>query len=160
MSSSNQRPANRGFRSVFRCAISHYRQSPLAVCTRPPRVLSLARLGQKVELIESSRSVEVRAHRSAAADSGAMKKGTLRNKISRGPRRRPRKRYKGEADRDGGAGVGQWNPCGRNGSEAGRVRANGLRLEEAVAGQSDAAGRAVKMYGRLKSKRFRAANRL
>ena len=34
MSSSNQRPANRGFRSVLRCAISHYRQSPLAVCTR------------------------------------------------------------------------------------------------------------------------------
>ena len=28
MSSSNQRPANRGFRSVLRCAISHYRQSP------------------------------------------------------------------------------------------------------------------------------------
>ena len=26
MSSSNQRPANRGFRSGFRCAISHYRQ--------------------------------------------------------------------------------------------------------------------------------------
>ena len=34
MSSSNQRPANRGFRSVLRCAISHYRQFPLAVCTR------------------------------------------------------------------------------------------------------------------------------
>ena len=34
ISSSNQRPANRGFRSVLRCAISHYRQSPLAVCTR------------------------------------------------------------------------------------------------------------------------------
>ena len=34
MSSSNQRPANRGFRSVLRCAISHYRQSLLAVCTR------------------------------------------------------------------------------------------------------------------------------
>ena len=34
MSSSNQRPANRGFRSVLRCAISHYRQSPLAVYTR------------------------------------------------------------------------------------------------------------------------------
>ena len=27
MSSSNQRRANRGFRSVFRCAISQYRQS-------------------------------------------------------------------------------------------------------------------------------------
>ena len=26
MSSSNQRPANRGFRSVLRCAITHYRQ--------------------------------------------------------------------------------------------------------------------------------------
>ena len=34
MSSSNQRPANRGFRSVLRCAITYYRQSPLAVCTR------------------------------------------------------------------------------------------------------------------------------
>ena len=28
MSSSNQRPANRGFRSVLRCTISHYRQIP------------------------------------------------------------------------------------------------------------------------------------
>ena len=28
MSSSNQRPENRGFRSVLRCAISHYRQVP------------------------------------------------------------------------------------------------------------------------------------
>ena len=36
MSSSNQRPANRGFRAVLRCAISHYRQAPLAVCTRTP----------------------------------------------------------------------------------------------------------------------------
>ena len=34
MSSSNQRPAKRGFRSVLRCAIIHYRQSLLAVCTR------------------------------------------------------------------------------------------------------------------------------
>ena len=31
MSSSNQRPANRGFRSVLRCAISHYRQVPQRV---------------------------------------------------------------------------------------------------------------------------------
>ena len=28
MSSSNQRPANKGFRSVLRCVISHYRQAP------------------------------------------------------------------------------------------------------------------------------------
>ena len=28
MSSSNQRPAHRGFRSVFRCAITYYRQFP------------------------------------------------------------------------------------------------------------------------------------
>ena len=40
MSSSNQRPANRGFRPVLRCAISHYRQSPLTVCTRTPPVKS------------------------------------------------------------------------------------------------------------------------
>ena len=49
MSSSNQRPANRGFRSVLRCAISHYRQSLLAVCTRtPPGRSRSAQLGQKI----------------------------------------------------------------------------------------------------------------
>ena len=36
MSSSNQRPANRGFRSVFRCAISHYRQSSCLSAPEPP----------------------------------------------------------------------------------------------------------------------------
>ena len=35
MSSSNQRPANRGFRSVLRCAISHYRQSPSLSAPEP-----------------------------------------------------------------------------------------------------------------------------
>ena len=37
MSSSNQRPANRGFRSVLRCAISHYRQSPSLSAPEPLR---------------------------------------------------------------------------------------------------------------------------
>ena len=36
MSSSNQRPANRGFRSVLRCAISHYRQVPWLSAPEPP----------------------------------------------------------------------------------------------------------------------------
>ena len=47
MPSSNQRPANRGFRSVLRCAISHYRQSPSlsapepgAICTDDGRKLN------------------------------------------------------------------------------------------------------------------------
>ena len=35
MSSSNQRPANRGFRSVLRGAISHYRQSPSLSAPEP-----------------------------------------------------------------------------------------------------------------------------
>ena len=35
MSSSNQRPANRGFRSVLRCAISHYRQFPWLSAPEP-----------------------------------------------------------------------------------------------------------------------------
>ncbi len=35
MSSSNQRPANRGFRSVLRCALSHYRQSPSLSAPEP-----------------------------------------------------------------------------------------------------------------------------
>ena len=35
MSSSNQRPANRGFRSVLRCAITHYRQSPWLSAPEP-----------------------------------------------------------------------------------------------------------------------------
>ena len=42
MSSSNQRPANRGFRSVLRCAISHYRQSPWLSAPEPRRQSSLA----------------------------------------------------------------------------------------------------------------------
>ena len=46
MSSSNQRPAKRGFRSVLRCAISHYRQSLLAVCTRTNRSSPGASLGR------------------------------------------------------------------------------------------------------------------
>ena len=37
MSSSNQRPANRGFRSVLRCAISHYRQSSCLSAPEPFR---------------------------------------------------------------------------------------------------------------------------
>ena len=36
MSSSNQRPANRGFRSVLRCAIFHYRQSSCLSAPEPP----------------------------------------------------------------------------------------------------------------------------
>ena len=35
MSSSNQRPANGGFRSVLRCAISHYRQAPSLSAPEP-----------------------------------------------------------------------------------------------------------------------------
>ena len=35
MSSSNQRPANRGFRSVFRCALSHYRPVPYLSAPEP-----------------------------------------------------------------------------------------------------------------------------
>ena len=35
MSSSNQRPANRGFRSVLRCAITHYRQFPWLSAPEP-----------------------------------------------------------------------------------------------------------------------------
>ena len=35
MSSSNQRPANRGFRSVLPCAITHYRQSPWLSAPEP-----------------------------------------------------------------------------------------------------------------------------
>ena len=35
MSPSNQRPANRGFRSVLRCAISHYRQFPWLSAPEP-----------------------------------------------------------------------------------------------------------------------------
>ena len=41
MSSSNQRPANRGFRSVLRCAISHYRQVP-SLSAPEPRRLSMS----------------------------------------------------------------------------------------------------------------------
>ena len=37
MSPSNQRPANRGFRSVLRCAISHYRQVPSLSAPEPVR---------------------------------------------------------------------------------------------------------------------------
>ena len=37
MSSSNQRPANRGFRSVLRCAITHYRQAPWLSAPEPRR---------------------------------------------------------------------------------------------------------------------------
>ena len=37
MSSSNQRPANRGFRSVLRCVISHYRQVPSLSAPEPFR---------------------------------------------------------------------------------------------------------------------------
>ena len=36
MSSSNQRPAKRGFRSVLQCAMIHYLRFPAAVCTRTP----------------------------------------------------------------------------------------------------------------------------
>ena len=36
MSSSNQRPANRGFRSVLRCALSHFRQFPCLSAPEPP----------------------------------------------------------------------------------------------------------------------------
>ena len=36
MSSSNQRRANRGFRSVLRCAISHYRPVPSLSAPEPP----------------------------------------------------------------------------------------------------------------------------
>ena len=35
MSSSNQRPENRGFRSVLRCAITHYRQVPSLSAPEP-----------------------------------------------------------------------------------------------------------------------------
>ena len=42
MSSSNQRPANRGFRSVLRCAISHYRQSP-SLSAPEPNIYKIAK---------------------------------------------------------------------------------------------------------------------
>ncbi len=38
MSSSNQRPANKGFRSVLRCAITPYRQSSCLSAPQPPRM--------------------------------------------------------------------------------------------------------------------------
>ena len=41
MSSSNQRPANGGFRSVFRCAISHYRQVPSLSVPEPMMTVSI-----------------------------------------------------------------------------------------------------------------------
>ena len=44
MSSSNQRPANRGFRAVLRCAISHYRQSS-CLSVPEPGTGSVAGLG-------------------------------------------------------------------------------------------------------------------
>ena len=37
MSSSNQRPANRGFRSVLRCAITYYRQFSCLSAPEPSR---------------------------------------------------------------------------------------------------------------------------
>ena len=40
MSSSNQRPANRGFRSVLRCALSHDRQFPWLFAPEPLSVLN------------------------------------------------------------------------------------------------------------------------
>ena len=43
MSSSNQRPANRGFRSVLRCAISHYRQFPSCLHQNPTEDLTAIR---------------------------------------------------------------------------------------------------------------------
>ena len=43
MSSSNQRPANRGFRSVLRCALSHYRQFPWLSAPEPSRGWQLPR---------------------------------------------------------------------------------------------------------------------
>ena len=46
MSSSNQRPANRGFRSVFRCAISYYRQVPSLSAPEPLLVLIVDALRQ------------------------------------------------------------------------------------------------------------------
>ena len=39
MSSSNQRPGNRGFRSVLQCAISQYRQVPSRSAPEPKRRL-------------------------------------------------------------------------------------------------------------------------
>ena len=47
MSSSNQRPANRGFRSVLQCALSHYRQFPWLSAPESPvlDVLQLSKNG-------------------------------------------------------------------------------------------------------------------
>ena len=60
MSSSNQRPANRGFRSVLRCAITHYRQSPLAVCSRTledcPRQVLKQPEGHSLQSVDDGRS--------------------------------------------------------------------------------------------------------
>ena len=52
MSSSNQRPANRGFRSVLRCAISHYRQFPCLSAPEPLHwdVLQLSKNGQTQQI--------------------------------------------------------------------------------------------------------------
>ena len=47
MSSSNQRPANRGFRSVFRCGIYHFYQFPCLSAPEPGRSVALANPGRR-----------------------------------------------------------------------------------------------------------------
>ena len=59
MSSSDQRPENRGFRSVFRCAISHYRQLPGLSAPEPTPAISVRIWGR--------RTIESNAHFKAAA---------------------------------------------------------------------------------------------
>ena len=69
MSSSNQRPANMGFRSVLRCAITHYRQFPSLSAPEPyvmmlAVLLSIGSLGKAVPQAEAvgicDRTVQVR----------------------------------------------------------------------------------------------------
>ena len=69
MSSSNQRPANMGFRSVLRCAITHYHQFPSLSAPEPyvmmlAVLLSIGSLGKAVPQAEAvgicDRTVQVR----------------------------------------------------------------------------------------------------
>ena len=62
MSSLNQRPANRGFRSVLRCAITHYRRSPSLSTPEPFTVLlCLTRMTLQVHPDYTSSAVGVEA---------------------------------------------------------------------------------------------------
>ena len=78
MSSSNQRPANRGFRSVLRCAISHYPQVPSLSAPEPSGVCTA--------LAVTERS----AHDSGSAAPWATRAGSAAHSRIKGTRNRER----------------------------------------------------------------------